>query len=106
MKNKTNLIDGYYNIVLDLNTRKLIVKNFLSCKTSVYKLCKTQTRLLLFLSDNFIKENAEIKKFVSYNNYNSVAAAIHNINIKINEIYIKNIHKKGYLLVNKILVDY
>lgn len=106
MRNKTNLIDGYYNIILDLRTRRLTIQNYLTYKTSIYLLCNSQIKLLLFLSDNFIKENNDIKEFVGYNNRNSVTAAISILNRKIKEIYIKNIHRKGYLLVNKILINY
>lgn len=105
-KNKIHLIEGYYNIVLDLKSRKLTIKNFANYTTKTYLLCNTQVRLLLFLSDNRIKENDDIQEFVRYNHKNSVTAGISILNRKLKEINIKNIHKKGYILTTKVLIDY
>ena len=106
MKAINILDDNYYYIVLNLKTRVLTIKNYKTYTTSEYVLYPSQVKLLLFLSDNYIKENNDIKEFVRYNNLNSVTGAISRLNKKIKEVKIKNIHRKGYIFPNKILIDY
>lgn len=106
MKTNYNLIEGYYNIVLNLKTRRLTVANYLNNRTDYYLLSKQQTKALLLLTDNKIKSNYDIMEFVKCQHINSAYNAINKIRRKIKEINIKTLNNKGYVLINKILVDY
>lgn len=106
MKTNYNLIEGYYNIILNLKTRQVTVANYLNNKTDHCLLSKQQTKVILLLTDNKIKSNYDIMEFAKYNHINSVYNAINKIRKKIKEINIKTLNNKGYILINKILIDY
>lgn len=106
MKTNYNLIEGYYNIVLNIKTRRVTIANYLNNKTDYCLLSKQQTKVLLLLTDNKIKSNYDIMEFAKYNHINSAYNTINKIRKKIKEINIKTLNKKGYVLINKILIDY
>lgn len=106
MKTNYNLIEGYYNIILNLKTRRVTVANYLNNKTDYCLLSKQQTKVLLLLTDNKIKSNYDIMEFAKYNRINSAYNAINKIRKKIKDINIKTLNNKGYILINKILIDY
>lgn len=106
MKTNYNLIEGYYNIVLNLKTRRLTVSNYLNNKTDYYLLSKQQTKVVLLLTDNKIKSNYDIIEFAKYQHINSAYNVINKIRKKIKGINIKTLNNKGYILINKILIDY
>lgn len=106
MKTNYNLIEGYYNIILNLKTRRVTVANYLNNKTDDCLLSKQQTKVLLLLTDNKIKSNYDIMEFAKYSHINSAYNAINKIRKKIKEINIKTLNNKGYILINKILIDY
>ena len=106
MKTNYNLVEGYYNIVLNLKTRRLIVANYLNNKTDYYWLSEQQTKALLLLTDNKIKSRYDIMEFVKCQHINSATNIINKIRRKIKGINIKTLNNKGYVLINKILIDY
>ncbi len=106
MKTNYNLVEGYYNIVLNLKTRRLIVANYLNNKTDYYWLSEQQTKALLLLTDNKIKSRYDIMEFAKCQHINSATNIINKIRRKIKGINIKTLNNKGYVLINKILIDY
>ena len=83
MKTNYNLVEGYYNIVLNLKTRRLIVANYLNNKTDNYFLSEQQTKTLLLLTDNKIKSRYDIMEFTKFQCVNSATNVINKIRKKI-----------------------
>lgn len=74
-------------------------------KQDVWKLTKTEMKILKLLSDNEVHTKEQIFKRCNFNNDNTTRNAIHRLRKRINELDIKSIVKVGYRLDTLIKVQ-
>ena len=77
----------------------------LKYKNKRYLLTPTQTKLLLFLSDNEWHTVNDIAQFMGYKHTNNILSNINNI-IDRSNVEIYRIRYIGYRLNTKVLIDY